>query len=89
MKKVIYISAVVFGLSFVSCQKQQINPASEDVEIPTWDSGSENARGTSGATSKEGPENTGVILPDPGTSQGGGPNDDGEITDPNADPDAG
>lgn len=89
MKKVIYISAVAFGLSFVSCQKQDIQPTTGASEIPAWDSGSDNAR-SSGSTSKGGPSDTGVIIPGPGGSQGtSGTNTDGEITDPNSDPDAG
>jgi hypothetical protein len=35
VKKVFYISALILGLAFVSCQKQEIAPAQE-LEAPVW-----------------------------------------------------
>lgn len=80
MKKVIYISAVILGLVFVSCQKQELTPAQE-LEAPVWQEApdsNENARSANTNNSLDarvGAEDTGL------------PTDNGEITDPNADPD--
>ena len=39
MKKILYIFAIIFGLSAVSCQKQDVAPiATDTVEVPTWES---------------------------------------------------
>lgn len=39
MKKILYIFAVIFSLSVVSCQKQDIKPIDNNaVEVPTWES---------------------------------------------------
>ena len=77
MKKVIYISAIVFGFGFVSCQKQDITPAPQEMEVPVWQ---ENARG--------GDENPGTPI-DNGNQNENGAVEEVEITDPNIDPDAG
>jgi hypothetical protein len=37
MKRIFIISLVVIGLGFVSCQKQEISPNSNDnLEVPAW-----------------------------------------------------
>lgn len=74
MKKVFYISAVILGLGFVSCQKQELAPAQE-LEAPEWeefDSGT-SARGAADDNGSP-TDNGGTVI------------DDG-ITDPNGDPD--
>lgn len=69
MKKIIYIFIIGFGLVAVSCQKQDITPVNDNMEIPTWDDA--NSR-----TGEEGmSEGTGE---DPGEGSGGV-----DITDPN------
>lgn len=88
MKKVFYISAVVLGLGFVSCQKQEVTPAQE-LDAPVWQEANdsdENARSVNSngsLDSRVGAEDTG--LP---TDNGNGTVYDGGITDPNTDPDA-
>lgn len=73
MKKVIYILAVVFGLGVVSCQKQNVEPCSErSHEIPEWNS--------SKSITSDDSINDGI-------SSGDSAVDDGDITDPNNDPD--
>lgn len=73
MKKVIYILAVVFGLGVVSCQKQIVEPCSErGHEVPEWDS--------SKSASSDGSISDDITTGDSTT-------DDGDITDPNNDPD--
>ncbi len=87
MKKVFYISAVILGLGFVSCQKQEIAPAQE-LEAPLWQDApdsDENARTSNSnndSDARVGAEDTG--LP---TDNGDGTVFDGGITDPNSDPD--
>jgi len=78
VKKVFYISAVILGLGFVSCQKQEIAPAQE-LEAPEWQEApdsDENARTSNpnnDSDERVGAEDTGL------------PTDDGSggITDPN------
>lgn len=82
MKKVFYISAVILGLVFVSCQKQELTPAQE-LEVPEWQEApdnSENARTTNSNNNSDarvGADDTGLPTGD-GTIDNGG-----EITDPN------
>ncbi|GAB5416526.1 MAG: hypothetical protein Crog4KO_08880 [Crocinitomicaceae bacterium] len=78
MKKVIYISAIVLGLGFVSCQKQEIAPASQEMEAPIWQDGA-----------REGDGSTGSPIDTSNGTEDGSIMDDTEITDPNLDPDAG
>jgi len=82
LKKVIYIAAFVLGVAFVSCQKQDVSPNNQEMDAPAWQDGyGDNARGTSspeggGATTTTGGDGKGTVT------------EDGEITDPNLDPDA-
>lgn len=81
MKKVFYISAVILGLAFVSCQKQEPTPAQE-LEMPEWQEApdtSENARSSNSNNNSD----ARVGANDNGLPTGS----DGEITDPNSDPD--
>lgn len=88
MKKVFYISAVVLGLGFVSCQKQEVTPTQE-LEAPVWQDANdsdENARAINTNNNSDwrvGAEDTGMP-----TGNGSGTVTDGGITDPNTDPDA-
>lgn len=90
MKKVIYISTIILGFGFVSCQKQEATPAPQEMEAPVWqeasDSG-ENSR-SNGGTERGGPEDTGVPI-DPTGNNGGGLSGDEDITDPMHDPSEG
>jgi hypothetical protein len=79
VKKIVYISALLLGLVFVSCQKEEVVPRSQDMTVPVWQG--ENARGGSNDSGGAG---TDISDEDgKGTLKG-----DGEITDPNLDPDA-
>lgn len=74
MKKVIYISTIVLGLGFVSCQKQEVAPSSQEMEVPVWQNGA-----------REGCDDPSTpVINDDGSII-----DDTDITDPNLDPDAG
>ncbi|MBL1281424.1 MAG: hypothetical protein COA33_014190 [Fluviicola sp.] len=77
MNKLIYISAIILGLAFVSCTKQEIVPVSDNTQdVPVW-------------------EVQQTILHDDGDTHNidgsVSPADDGsrngDITDPNNDPD--
>ena len=74
MKKVIYILAVVFGLGVVSCQKQTIEPCSERThEVPEWNSSKSLTSDTPSDADTPSDDDT--------------PTGQGDITDPNDDPD--
>jgi hypothetical protein len=87
VKKVIYISAVILGLGFVSCQKQEITPAQE-LDAPVWHEApdsEENARSSNSNNNSDarvGGDDQGMP-----TDNGDGTVFDGGITDPNTDPD--
>lgn len=86
MKKVIYISALVLGLVFVSCQKQDVAPTAQEMDAPAWQDDAnfgESARGITGQS-----EGTGSTTTSDDGDGKGTVNEDGEITDPNLDPDA-
>jgi hypothetical protein len=92
LKKVIYISTIILGLGFVSCQKQDISPVSQEMEAPVWQEASdngENARSVNDGNLRGGPEDTGVPIDPTGNNGGGGLSGDGEITDPMYDPNEG
>ena len=91
MKKILYIFAVIFGLSVVSCQKQDIKPIADNgVEIPTWESSQrsgdtdEDDIDTHGNTNSDSGSSSGHDITDPNNDPDGNDND---ITDPNTDPD--
>lgn len=69
----LYLLLFVAGLFFVSCQKQSFSPISDGAEVPVWQDDSENMRVIEG----------GEITTDEEDEED--PN--GEITDPNSDPD--
>jgi hypothetical protein len=73
VKKIIYIFIIGSGLLAASCQKQEIVPVSDGMEIPTWEDDS-NARTGQG-------ESTGETGEEPGDEGGNGNGVD--ITDPN------
>jgi len=84
LKKVFYISAIILGLGFVSCQKQDVTPNSQEADAPEWQDvfeGSENARGSGSGSEGDG---TGM---DPGTTDPPVLEEDGDITDPEHDDD--
>lgn len=67
MKKIIYIFIVGFGLVAVSCQKQDITPVNDGMELPTWEDA--NARSGEGEGISEDEESNGshegVDITDP------------------------
>lgn len=77
------------GLIFASCQKEEVTTAPAEMQVPVWDSGADNQRGsnTDGSQNKEGDDDGSGTLSNPGTPSGS--STDVEITDPNSDPDAG
>lgn len=77
MKKVFYISAILLGLGFVSCQKEDVAPTAQDMEAPVWQDAARESSGNAGTPVDTGAGDDGSIV------------NDVDITDPNADPDAG
>jgi len=42
MKRIVYIGFVIIGLTFVSCQKEDVRPNSDrSLDAPAWDCGGE------------------------------------------------
>lgn len=86
MKKLLYISVLLFGLGIVSCQKEDIRPiVDETAVVPTWGSNEKainNPTGDDGDAhgNNSGSTSGGGLVDDPGVDNGG-------ITDPNTDPD--
>ena len=84
LKKVIYISFLFAGLMFASCQKEDIGPSTERT-APVWESGSCTEHDSSQRVGQDDNDE----IPSTGGDTKGSTNRDIEITDPNADPDAG
>lgn len=76
MKKNLYIATLILSLTAVSCQKQELTPnEGADSELPVWGSSSRFGEGEGGSDSGD---------LDSESSDG---NLEGDITDPNNDPD--
>ncbi|HIP31209.1 MAG TPA: hypothetical protein EYG86_00460 [Crocinitomicaceae bacterium] len=76
MNKTVYISIICIGLIFASCQKETIVPVGDvNAEVPTWNLEKELEQHDDSATNPDivDPENEETL--------------DGDITDPNNDPD--
>ncbi|MEJ6583132.1 MAG: hypothetical protein QNL61_00470 [Crocinitomicaceae bacterium] len=79
MKNFIYISLLMLGLFATSCTKEEVVMSNANVDaVPTWDNSSfENKGGPAAEGESQGePDGSGDVVPS-----------DGDITDPNNDPD--
>ena len=76
MKKLIFTSLALLALFVVSCQKEEIKPATEQPAVPQWES--PEAQGRYGGSQESTTETGGTTTTTPG----------GEITDPGEEEDA-
>ena len=76
MKKLLIISIAVLGLGIVSCQKQEIAPNTDDLELPVWE---ENARIGDGGDNGSDDGTIGEIT-DPNNENDEPPSDDDNKT---------
>lgn len=85
MKKFIYISLLALGLFATSCSKEEVVMNNADIgAVPTWDNPSSEKKGESEI---EGAGGDSVVVGETDTEEAGSTPNDGDITDPNNDPD--
>jgi len=102
VKRILFIAAVLLGLGVVSCQKQDVAPnADARMNVPTWElnDNADNAKSNNNTSREkiEGGNDENGSHENGSNGTGGGTIDDptnpkvndGDITDPNLDPDAG
>ena len=85
MKNFIYISLLSLGLIATSCSKEEVVMSDANLDaVPTWDNSSSEKKGGPIVDGTEGQGSVG----ESGSGQTGGVSPiDGDITDPNNDPD--
>lgn len=85
MKNFIYISLLSLGLFATSCTKEEVVINNADFgAVPTWDNPSSEKKAESEVLGAGGDS---VVIGETGAGEAGSTPGDGDITDPNNDPD--